>query len=122
MIRETADQVFQYRQSFMNGYLLVMSNEPIVIDESSLSERYSQNDPLWEEIRNFPPTSTAVKALMALDKPMPSGKLGLLIRDDRPIVEYPGYLENQVRHHQLPFLLPRPVSNWASEQLSLTGN
>ena len=116
VIRETADQVFRYRQSFMNGYLLVMSNEPIVIDEARLSERYALQDPLWEEIRNFAPASTAAKTLMALDKPMPSGNLGLLIRDDRPIVEYPGYLRHQIDQHDLPFKLPYPVSNWAIDQ------
>jgi len=120
VIRETADQVFRYRQSFMNGYLLVMSNEPIVIDEARLKERYAQHDPLWEEIRNFAPTSTAAKALKALDKPMPSGNLGLLIRDDRPIVEYPAYLRDQLSQHNLPFKLPYPVSNWAIDQLEDT--
>jgi len=94
----------------------VMSNEPIVIDEARLSERYALQDPLWEEIRNFAPTSTAAKTLMALDKPMPSGNLGLLIRDDRPIVEYPGYLRHQIDQHDLPFKLPYPVSNWAIDQ------
>ena len=75
---------------------------------------------MWEEIRNFAPTATAAKTLTALDKPLPPGNLGLLISDDRPIVEYPGYLRHQVSGHNLPFELPYPVSNWGVDHSEVT--
>ncbi len=94
-VRQTAAAVFPYRVSFLNGYLLVLSNDPIDMTETTLRQRFSRNDPLWDEIRSFPATSSA-EAILRLtdDASLGWGDGRMIITDGHPIVEHPVYLEN----------------------------
>lgn len=110
-IRQTADQVFPYRESFFNGYLLILSNQPISLEADVLSSRLNSDDPLWQEIAAYPPTSTPERIFDALDTPrLPGYGTAFVITDDHPIVEYPQLLTESVRLAQLPFQLPKPDS------------
>lgn len=111
-IRETADQVFAYRESFFNGYLLILSNDPIDVDASALQRRLNSTDPLWQEVRSHNATATANAILSLMDHPrLPSGSGDLIITDDRPIVEYPDTLRSFLAASPLPFQLPAPDSS-----------
>ncbi len=110
-IRQTADQVFPYRQSFFRGYLLILSKEPVALDEQALERCLRSDDLLWQEVAGYGPTSTAEHLLALQDTPrLPAHGSVLVVRDDQPIVEYPRMLEQQVRDARLPFELPQPDS------------
>ena len=109
VVRETADSVFRYRESFFNGYLVILSNDPIELNADTLARRLNSNDPLWNEIRNNETTSSADLILSALDNPqLPMFDGELLITDDKPVVEYPRQLRDRIQLTRLPFSLPEP--------------
>jgi len=110
-VRQTADQVFPYRESFFDGYLLILSNEPIGLDANVLSGRLNSDDPLWQKIAAYPSTSTPERIFDSLDTPrLPAHGSKFVITDDHPIVEYPRMPAESVRLAQLPFRLPKPDS------------
>ena len=109
MVRETADQVFAHRESFFDGYLVVLSNDPIDLSEESIERKLARGGPLWEEIRNWPSTSSAAAILDLVDRPaLPSGDGRWIVTDDRPILEYPHYLSTQLGGHADDLHLPAP--------------
>ncbi len=109
-VRETADQVFPHRVSFFDGYLVVLSSDPITLDAATLASRLGSDDPLWKEIRNNPPTSTGNKILSLVDTPkLPAGNGSLVVTDDYPLVEYPDYLALQLKQMHNKLLLPAPT-------------
>jgi SAM-dependent methyltransferase len=111
-VRETADRVFPYRESFFDGYLVILSNDPIRVDHDVLSKRLNSADPLWQEIAGHQFTSSADQILGLLDVPgLPGSDGSLVISDDRPIVEYPEMLKQRLRVAELPFELPKPDSS-----------
>ncbi len=113
-VRETADQVFPFRVSFFEGYLVVLSNDPIKINEQTLSERLASGDPLWKEVRKFAQTSTGKQIMALVDSPsLPKGKGTLIITDTHPMVEYPHFLMRRVRQTEAELLLPTPNPNLA---------
>jgi predicted membrane-bound spermidine synthase len=108
-VRQTAAEVFAGRETFMNGYLLVLSNEPIRIDEATLTRRLASGDPLWREIASCERTRDAAAILTVLDRPaLPWGDGRLLVTDDRPIVEYPAFLRREVNRLGYQVALPAP--------------
>lgn len=110
-VRETADSVFAYRESFFNGYLLILSNDPIHISADTLQTCLHSDDPLWREIRGYPATHSPQAILSLRDTPPLPGHAGrLIISDDHPVVEYPAYLRSFFRTQPLPFQLPIPDS------------
>jgi len=110
-IRQTADQVFAHRESFFDGYLLILSNDPIQMDRDVLTDRLNSDDPLWQEIAAYTETSDADHILQTLDTPrLPGHRTAMIITDDRPVVEYPRMLREHIRISQLPFELPKPDS------------
>jgi hypothetical protein len=112
VIRQTAAQVFRGRETFLNGYLLVLSNEPIQIDEAALARRLRSHDPLWQEIASCEFTHDVPSILRVLDRPaLPWGDGQLLVTDDRPVIEYPAFLETEFRRRGYQELLPKPGFN-----------
>ena len=108
-IRQTAARVFPYRESFFNGYLLILSNDPFEITEETLAKKLNLDDPLWEEIRGWKETQDASAILRMLDRPqIPWGDGRLVNTDDHPIVEYPEYLSGQMRALGYDVYLPAP--------------
>jgi spermidine synthase len=108
-IRQTAAKVFRGRETFLNGYLLVLSNEPIRIDEAELARRLASPDPLWREIASYELTHDAAAILALLDRPaLPWGDGQLVVTDDRPIVEYPAFLRGEVERLRYQVALPEP--------------
>ena len=103
-VRETADAVFDYGESFYGGYLLVLSQRPIRIDHESLEKRFSASpgDPLWREIAGYARTRDATAVLDQLDRPRLSwDSFGLVVTDDHPVIEYPDVLESMQQQRQL---------------------
>ena len=110
-IRQTADQVFAHRESFFDGYLVILSNDPISLNASTLQHRLNGHDSLWQEISGCAETSTADRILDLLDVPrLPGNASAPIVTDDHPVVEYPQMLATQIQDAQLPFDLPRPDS------------
>jgi spermidine synthase len=108
-VRETAAKVFPHRESFLNGYLVICSNDPIDLSEATLAKRLERDDPLWREIRGYAKTATAAEVLKLVDRPrLETGDGDLAITDDFPIVEYPRALAERLRAKQYPFRLPDP--------------
>ncbi len=96
LLRATAARVFPGRVSFLDGYLLLLSNEPLDDLDARLRARFARADPLLDEVRAFPATATA-DAVLALRDPDLSWDAGPLVTtDDRPLVEYPGRLAAEV--------------------------
>lgn len=112
VVRETADRVFRYRESFFNGYLVILSNDPITIDEAGLQRLLEGDDPLWREVAGHEETATAERILQLKDTPSLPGHDGrLTITDDRAVVEYPAWLYRHFQANPLPFDLPAPDSS-----------
>lgn len=110
-VRETADSVFENRESFFDGYLLVLSQRPIDIDAEQLAEQLTRTGKFWDDLRSFPLTSTPERLLRLFDgQRLASGDGRLIVTDDRPRIEYPHHLAAQVRQADYPFALPEPVS------------
>jgi predicted membrane-bound spermidine synthase len=108
-VRQTAATVFAGRETFMNGYLLVLSNEPIRIDEAALARRLASSDPLWREIAAYERTRDVAAVLNILDRPpLPWGDGRLVVTDDRPLVEYPTFLRGEVNRLGYRVTLPAP--------------
>ncbi len=114
-LRETADAVFSHRESFFNGYLLILSNDPIDVNEASLAKSLAKDDPFWNEVRGYEGTSTASKILDQMDVPrLPGGDGRLVVTDDCPILEYPDFLRERMRAEQPSFSLPKPLPAYVS--------
>jgi spermidine synthase len=112
VIRQTAARVFRHRASFMDGYLLILSNDPIDLSGAAVAERLRQPDPLWEEIRGWAATRDAGAVLRLADIPPISwGDGRLVVTDNHPIVEYPNYLAEQVDALGYAGELPTPYAN-----------
>ncbi|MEQ9407132.1 MAG: fused MFS/spermidine synthase [Fuerstiella sp.] len=112
VVRETADKVFPYRETFFNGYLVILSNDPISIDAGTLRQRLASDDPFWKEVSRHHETASPEAILALQDTPeLPRHNGALTITDDRPIVEYPAFLRRHFLTHPLPFELPAPDSS-----------
>jgi len=115
-IRETADQVFPYRETFRDGYLVILSNDPLELSEEFFDERIKQTGKLWEQIRSHAETADGVAVMRLLDRPaFPSGNGRLLVTDDRPIVEYPHYLTDAIQQSGNRHRLPAPTQGRSHE-------
>ncbi len=102
-VRETAAQVFPHGESFFNGYLLVLSDRKLALNEDSLEERFNKyaNDPLWREIRSYEETRDTQTVLAQLDRPRHSWNAhGLIVTDDHPVVEYPNTLKMMLKERE----------------------
>jgi hypothetical protein len=98
-VRQTAAQVFEYHKSIWGGYLLLLSDSPIELNAEVLLARMIRHseDPLWAEIIAFAGPLGAEGLASVVDDPQFDwGDGSLITTDDQPIVEYPGYLEQQV--------------------------
>jgi spermidine synthase len=99
-VRQTAAQAFRYGESFLGGYLLILSNDPLDLSKVALAERFRRGsrDALWGEIRAQEKTRDAEAVLRTWDHPRPQwGGESLVITDDWPILEYPEALARRVR-------------------------
>ena len=109
VIRQTASAVFEHHTSFLNGYLLILSNDPIDLTEAALAERFKTTDPLWDEIRSWPETRNPKAVLELLDSPpLDWGDGRLIVTDNHPIVEYPMYIAARVKELGYTVELPVP--------------
>jgi hypothetical protein len=109
LVRETAAQVFPHRATFLNGYLVICSNDPIDLSEAALAKRLERPDPLWREIRAYAKTATAANWLKLVDRPaLAAGDGKLVITDDFPIIEYPRELAARIQAKRYAFSMPDP--------------
>jgi|GEM_PF-1216898 len=98
-VRQTAATVFPHQMTINGGYLLLLSNQPLDLSDETLAKRLVEHagDPLWDEISRFA-GKRGVKALTErIDDPQfYFGDGRLITTDDRPVLEYPGFLEEAV--------------------------
>ena len=102
-LRETAARVFRYGESFFGGYLLILSDWELELDEQRLAERFRRhsNDPLWREIQTFDLTRDAEALLTQLDRPRHSWNAhGLIVTDDHPVIEYRYMLKKMLEERE----------------------
>jgi len=91
IVRATAASVFKYGESFGGGYLLVVSDSPIVYNRQSIEAKLRSEGPLAAECRS---DSVGVDYLVKYhDSKRKSWQCPYIITDDHPLVEYPGILQ-----------------------------
>jgi spermidine synthase len=97
VVRQTASQVFEHRLTIWGGYLLLLSESPIDFSEGTLAARLAKHagDPLWDATAEHAEREGGLGYLAGMvDQPQFSWGDGRLITtDDRPILEYPVYLD-----------------------------
>jgi spermidine synthase len=109
-VRQTAATIFPYQMSINGGYLLLLSKQPIDLSEATVARRLAEHagDPLWDEMMAFTDGAGAAGLVQRIDKPQfYFGDGRLITTDDRPIIEYPSFLDEAVEaldygpHHRL---------------------
>ena len=86
LVRKTAASVFPYYESFLNGYVLLLSHSPIRISEERFAQKLAQDSPLWIEAR----AAGAGFYMQHFDSPKLDWESSpYVITDDHPLVEYP---------------------------------
>lgn len=125
LVRQTAGEVFPYRASLFDGYLLILSNDPIDLSEAALARIWDRPGAAWDEIRAYPATATPERFLRWVDDPAvvawaapgETGPPPILATDDRPILEYPHLLRAAyLRAGRDPAGWPTPQPPWAVTQ------
>jgi spermidine synthase len=95
IVRATAASVFKYQESFGNGYLLVVSESPIVYNKKSIEDKLKNEDILAGECRS---SRMGMKKLLAYhDSPRLKWQSPYIITDDHPLIEYPDIVKYLVR-------------------------
>jgi hypothetical protein len=97
LVRATAASVFKYTESFGEGYLLVVSDSPIVYDRKSIEAKLAGEGqgPLAAECRS---DRMGIDRLVNYhDSPRLNWQCPYIITDDHPLVEYPGMVQYLVR-------------------------
>ena len=95
IVRATAASVFKYQESFGNGYLLVVSDSPIVYNRQSIEAKLKKEGILAEECRS---SRMGINKLLAYhDSPRLKWESPYIITDDHPLVEYPDIVKFLVR-------------------------
>jgi spermidine synthase len=100
VMRQTAASVFPHGESFLDGYLLVLSSGPLDLSAEALRRRFVEydDDPLWREIAANPETKSAQAVHAALDDPrLQWSAWGLNLTDDDPLIEYPDLLGTRLK-------------------------
>jgi spermidine synthase len=99
VIRQTAGSVFGHGESCMDGYLLVLSGQPLDVGQEALERRFREysGDPLWDEVADNAETASPAAVRSVLDHPrLVWSAWGLNLTDDDPLIEYPGILETRL--------------------------
>ena len=102
VVRQTAAEVFDYQLSLWGGYLLLLSDSPLVLNEDSLTTSFEkwEADPLWQQIEGFAGVLGAKGLATVVDEPsFDWGDGRWVTTDDHPILEYPDYLERHFDDH-----------------------
>jgi hypothetical protein len=99
VMRQTAASVFEHGESFLDGYLLVLSGQPLDFGQAALERRFREysGDPLWDEVAANAETASPAAVRSVLDHPrLVWSAWGLNLTDDEPLIEYPGILETRL--------------------------
>ena len=92
-VRATAASVFKYQESFGDGYLLVVSDSPIIYTKKSIEDKLKNEDMLATECK-----SMGLDKLLAYhDSPRLKWQSPYIITDDHPLIEYPDIVKFLVR-------------------------
>jgi spermidine synthase len=84
-VRQTARSVFPYGETFVEGYMLVVSRQPFRFDRRRIEARLANEPTLRRECEAF-----GIERLAGLfDANRLSWKSPYLVTDDHPIIEYP---------------------------------
>ena len=95
IVRATATAVFKYQESFGDGYLLVVSDSPIIYSKKSIEDKLKNEDILAAECSS---SRMGLNKLLAYhDSPRLKWQSPYIISDDHPLVEYPDIVKYLVR-------------------------
>ena len=95
IVRATALSVFKYQESFGNGYLLVVSDSPIIYNKKTIENKLKTEDILAAECKS---SRMGLNKLLAYhDSPRLKWQSPYIITDDHPLVEYPDIVKYLVR-------------------------
>jgi spermidine synthase len=93
LVRATAASVFKYYESFGEGYMLIVSDSPIVYTKESIEAKLQSEGegPFAAECRS---KRMGVENLFKYnDSPRLNWECPYIITDDHPLVEYPGIVK-----------------------------
>jgi spermidine synthase len=93
LVRRTAASVFAHQLTVDDGYMILASDTPIVATAASFQARMDRGDALGREMAAFDARARAAgepTLFERVDAPR-TEPLGPIIRDDHPLVEYPGW-------------------------------
>ncbi|MES2641976.1 MAG: hypothetical protein V4850_20975 [Myxococcota bacterium] len=93
LVRRTAASVFAHQLTVDNGYMILASDTPIVATAASFKARMDRGDALGREMAAFDARARAAgepTLFERVDAPRTEPPGGI-IRDDHPLVEYPGW-------------------------------
>ena len=94
LVRATAASVFAHCVSIDGGYGILASDVPIVATEATFRARLAVGDPLGDEMARFDAAARAAGGRSLFDRidgPLVLTVGARVIRDDHPLVEYPGW-------------------------------
>jgi spermidine synthase len=86
LVRKTVSEVFEYYESFANGYFILASDRPIRIDKARFEAKLVEGDPIAEDVRIL-----GIDFILAgIDRPrLDWTSSPYVITDDHPLVEHP---------------------------------
>jgi spermidine synthase len=98
LIQRTLAEVFQYRVTWNEGLLTVVSDQPIKVDRQRLAERLSLPDRLYREAAQLDAATQQDGGLLkGFDaERYTRNQADRIITDDQPLVEYPELVEQWV--------------------------
>jgi len=90
VVRETANKVFKYKETFLQGYMIILSDSPIKISEDAIRSRILADRGLQNELTLAKKYNSVKSIVKAWDSQgLPNGKGDIFVTDDYPIIEYP---------------------------------
>lgn len=103
LVRQTAKSVFDHCESFMNGYMIVASDTPLVLDSTDWQRRIASSGEFGQEINEYEAflasgkIAGAWQMLDQCDRQRYSfAATRHVISDDRPLVEYPEVVKRMI--------------------------
>ncbi len=103
LVRQTAKSVFKHCESFMNGYMIVASDSPMMLDPTEWERRIANSGNFGEEIAAFETQLAAGKfaGVRRLFDQCDRQRYTFnatrhVISDDKPLVEYPEVVRRMI--------------------------
>ncbi len=96
LVRQTAASVFKYTESFLEGYMIVASQEPMDMSEAAILRRVQQFPALAQEVRLAEQRWSRPLYAMYDSVRLPWSGSAYVVTDNHPMVEYPDVVSRLV--------------------------